>query len=345
MHEAGYLKDHPDAAPGRPRRPGLAAARRLAGRLPDPSRLPPVPDGRVPPGPPGRSDRRHLARLSPRPCELGTGPAEPPRHLFLRPLPVAVRPRDRQSTCRTPRRPSGPARLLGAGQAGLGPMAMRRVHRLGPRVPRDPRPGTPRRAARDVPLPLVGIRARRRPAQKLAIDLKAQATYLDVSQHHALPRPVRPCERSGLDLATDRRAGTIPRASRASPANGSGSGRSCSSRTGARRSRRPRSGRSSTTARGPGDRRDGFRLGHAAPPLGEGRSDGRSPSGPSAPAADRRGEPRASHEAGVCPSLQPKLGGQRPDTVSTDLSATYSPARRLDPQSHSAALTCNQTVA
>ena len=83
MHEAGYLKDHPDATPDRCRRPSLAAARRLAGRLPDPSRLSPRPDGSVSPGLDSRTDRRHLARLSPCARKLGAGPARPAGHLFL----------------------------------------------------------------------------------------------------------------------------------------------------------------------------------------------------------------------------------------------------------------------
>ena len=66
MHEADYLKEHPDAAPVGARRPGLAAAGRLAGGLPDPPGLPPVPDGRVQEAAAGLRDRRHLARLPPR---------------------------------------------------------------------------------------------------------------------------------------------------------------------------------------------------------------------------------------------------------------------------------------
>ena len=42
-----------------------------------------------------------------------------------------------------------------AAQGRVGRVALRRLHRLGPRVPRDPRRGPPRRAAGDVPLPLV----------------------------------------------------------------------------------------------------------------------------------------------------------------------------------------------
>ena len=91
MHEAGYLADHPDARPvgadGRvspppdgwqgvcPTHEGYRRVRMEAFRH----------------DPPGRADRRHLARLSPRPRQLGTGPTEPARHLFLRPVPVAIR--------------------------------------------------------------------------------------------------------------------------------------------------------------------------------------------------------------------------------------------------------------
>ena len=140
MHEASYLKDHPDARP-------IGADGQVS----------PPPDGwqGVCPTHPGyrrdrmdafrqtlrtAPDRWHLARLSPCPRELGTGRAQPARYLFLRPLPVAVSARRRESSL-----PDGPTaerarRLLGSHKAGLGAVAVRRLHRLGPRVPRDPRP-------------------------------------------------------------------------------------------------------------------------------------------------------------------------------------------------------------
>ena len=117
MHEAGYLKDHPDAAPvgtdGKPcpppdgwqgvcpTHPGYREARMEAFRKAL-QRL---------------RDRRHLARLPPRPRELGAGRPEPARHLLLRPLPGPVRRRRRAWTCPTGRRRSWPRLLLGPHKA------------------------------------------------------------------------------------------------------------------------------------------------------------------------------------------------------------------------------------
>ena len=66
-------------------------------------------------------------------------------------------------------------------QASLGAVALRRLHRLGPRIPRNHRPGTSRSPAGNFPLSLVANpTSMALCVQKLAIDLKAQAKYLDV---------------------------------------------------------------------------------------------------------------------------------------------------------------------
>ena len=108
MHVAGYLKDHPDAAPvgvdGKvcpppqgwqgicPTHPGyrqfrMDAFRQVLERL---------------------RDRRHLARLPPQPRQLGAGRARHARHLLLRSLHRPVRAGDRDESARRNRRRSSP---------------------------------------------------------------------------------------------------------------------------------------------------------------------------------------------------------------------------------------------
>jgi hypothetical protein len=136
MHYAEYLKAHPDAAPigtdGKvspppegwqgicPTHPGYRANRMAAFReLLEALR-----------------DRRGLARLPPRPCELGTGGTGDARHLLLPAVPAAVLARDRDAAagCAHPRRGRAAARRA---SPHVGAVAMRRVHRLGARVPGD----------------------------------------------------------------------------------------------------------------------------------------------------------------------------------------------------------------
>ena len=80
----------PRRGPDRFRRPGLAAAARVARHLPDARRLPQVSHGRVPETAAGFRDRRRVARLPPQPRELGAGRAGDAGHLLLRSMPAAL---------------------------------------------------------------------------------------------------------------------------------------------------------------------------------------------------------------------------------------------------------------
>ncbi len=120
LHVADYLKDHPDAAPvgadGRPSPPPDG----WQGICPHPRRLPPsrMAAFRGPAG--ALRGRRHLARLPPRPRQLGAGRAQPARHLLLRPLPATVSGRLRRATARPTDAASEP-RCCYRPTAGSGP--------------------------------------------------------------------------------------------------------------------------------------------------------------------------------------------------------------------------------
>ena len=90
----------------RPRWPGLTAAARLAGHLPDPRRLSPVPDGRIQETAAGLRDRRRVARLPPQPRELGDRRPGHAGHLLLRSMRAAVPGRHGHSIAGRDRRPS-----------------------------------------------------------------------------------------------------------------------------------------------------------------------------------------------------------------------------------------------
>ncbi len=130
----------PRRGPGGNGRQTLPGTRRLAGGLPDPSRVPQVEDGGVPKSPPGLRGQRRLARLPSRPCELGASRAESARHVLLRPLPGPVLARDGRETPEWSDLRTGWT-VARHSEDRLGPMAVRRIHRLGARTPRDPRRG------------------------------------------------------------------------------------------------------------------------------------------------------------------------------------------------------------
>src|SRR5207248_8840435 len=105
------------------------------------------------------------------------------------------------------------ARQAAAGirEAGLGAVAVRRVHRLGPGIPQDSRSGATGRALGDVPLPVVGVGEPPRPPREAGHRPEGPGPLPGRAEPHALPRAIRPRGRSGLDLAPDRIAGTSPR--------------------------------------------------------------------------------------------------------------------------------------
>ena len=166
MHDAAYLKDHPDAAPVGHRRPSRAR-RPTAGR----ASARPI---RATAGLGWRRSARTLADfaidgiwLDYHHAHASWEQAEPnlPDTCFCDRCLARFA---RETGVDLPDRPTPElARsLLGPHKDGLGQLAVRRVHRLGPRVPRHPRRRSAPLPAGDVPLPLVGGRARRRAARR-----------------------------------------------------------------------------------------------------------------------------------------------------------------------------------
>ena len=247
-----YLKDHPDAAPVGPDGERMPRARRLAGRLPDPSGLPPQPDGGISPDAPRGTDRWDLARLPSCPRELGAGPPELPDTCFC-PRCLAQFQKDTavilpvSPTRELSRRLLGPERASWVGwRCDVFTDWVREFREI---LDRE----RPVGAARHVPLPMDRYRARRGPPRQAGHRPEGPGPLPRRPESHALPRAVRPRGRSGVDLAADRLAG--PASGHRGQAGGadSGSGRSSSSRTGESPCHRPRSARCSTTA--PGHRR------------------------------------------------------------------------------------------
>ena len=178
MHDAAYLKGDPDAAPvgsdGKPRpppdgwqgvcptHPGYRAARMAhSGRPSATSRstasgsitITPTRTGSRPSRPCPTPASASAAWPDSRGRRASTFPIAP---LRSGPSGCSVRTGKSGST--------GGAACSPTGCAGL----------------RDSRRGPPRRVAGDIPLPVVGGRARRALRFKLAIDLRAQAKYLEV---------------------------------------------------------------------------------------------------------------------------------------------------------------------
>ena len=179
LHDASYLKDHPDAAPIGPDGQRVAAPGRLARDLPDP---PGLPEDRM------EAFRRLLQDYDVDgiwldyhhcPRQLGAGGAEPAGHLLLHPLPAPLQERHGHDlpddTADTPpppsSRPTGrPGSTGGAPSSPTGSASSARSStRRGPR--RSSAPST----ARGPTTTTSGARI-----DKLAIDLKAQAAYVDV---------------------------------------------------------------------------------------------------------------------------------------------------------------------
>ena len=103
--------------------------------------------------------------------------------------------------------------------------------------------------------------------EKLAIDLKAQSQYLDVLSimpyHARFGHSADPAWISRQTAALGRSLGI-----KGEPGERIKSGRSCSFPTGARPFRSPRSTKSRPRLPSPGDRRDGVRLGNSSPAMG-----------------------------------------------------------------------------
>ena len=180
MHEAGYLKDHPDARPIGSDWTGITAARWLAGRLSDASRLSSRSHGGLPKICSGRTDRRRLARLSSCPRELGAGRAQPARYLFLRSLPSALSARNADRTSERSRLPARASRILESHKpawvrwrCGVFTDWVREFREI---IDRE-RPGT---LLGTFHCPWSESEFDGALREKLAIDLKAQAKYLDV---------------------------------------------------------------------------------------------------------------------------------------------------------------------
>ena len=282
MHDAAYLKDHPDAAPvgsdGKP------ARRPTAGRA----------SARPTPATAGRGWRRsgraladfdidgiwldyHHAHASweqavpklPDTCFCARCLAR-----FARETGVDLPDRPRRSW---PGRCSGRTGTSGCRwRCGVFTDWVREFRAIRDEV-------RPRRTAGDVPLPVVGGRLRRGAAGQAGDRPEGPGGVPRRPQPDAVPRPLRPRRRPGLDRAAGRVAGSTPGHRGQARRADSRSGRSCSSPTGASRSRprrlprcwargraRPRRGsRSSPGAlsRRTGTRSSGWaaRIAHSAP--------------------------------------------------------------------------------
>ena len=239
MHDAGYLKDHPDAAP-------VGADGQAS----------PPPDGwqGICPTHPGY---REAGWRRSRPCWSASrstasgSTTTTATRAGSRPCPTCPTPASATAACagsRTSRACGCPTADRGAGRAaarhappGVDAVAHGRVHRLGPRVPDRFCDARARRRCWGRSTSLDATTTSTARAGE-AGDRPAGAGRLPRRlQPDALPRPLRPRRRPGLDLAAGRLAGPPPGRQGQARRDGSASGRSCSSPTGASRSRWHRS--------------------------------------------------------------------------------------------------------
>ena len=270
MHEAGYLKDHPDARP-------IGADGRVS----------PPPDdwqGVCPTHPGYRRSRMDAFRQTLRAAPIDgiwldyhhahasweQARAQPAGYVFLRPLPVPVSKARPESSSLQARRPTAPGncRTFTSRHGYNGDVVFSRT---GSGSSANPRSRTTRRFAGQFHCPWSDTDYERCDRHKLGIDLKAQSQYLDVFSIMPYHARFGHADRSSLDLAPDPGWDDFSR-SRVNPANGSRSGRSCSYRIGENRFRRLRSRDVlDHGTRSAGDRSHGVRLGDLAPAVGQGR--------------------------------------------------------------------------
>ena len=183
----------------RPRRKAVAAAARLAGRQPVSRRLPPRAGWTSSAACWRRSRSTASGSTITTPMPVGSGPSRNcPTRIFRRAALAAVHETNRHRAAR--RRSGGREAAARRAPRRLDGLPLRRLHRLGPRVSRDPeRTFGPQALLGTFHCPWSpedydgAIRAQTgdRPDGPGKVRRRLQ--------HHALPRPLRPREGPGLD--------------------------------------------------------------------------------------------------------------------------------------------------